>query len=396
MDLFCFVRAPAERLSIFATPPVQDTVEALPPSHFEDWKQQFAQRAAREGYDRELTKRLLNQAIYQERSVQADRQQPEKQNMIWDYLDRIVTPERIAQGRALLAQQTQTFMVPSQYVMAIWGIESAYGKNMGKHHLPSTLATLAYDGRRREFAEQQLFALMQLLQTGALSEAELYGSWAGGMGHTQFIPATFLQYGVDGDEDGVRSPFQLADALASTAHYLSASGWQAGSWGEVVSLPSDFDYLKLNQKLNAKELNLLGVKRLSGRPFTHEAGRLWLPAGREGSALLLYPNFDVIQVYNRSPRYALAVALLADAIAGQETPLHFPRHERGLNQAQAQQLQEALQAQGYEVGKIDGVIGRQTQQAFQAWQHAQGLPADGFISLRSASALLSGGTHAQP
>lgn len=366
-------------------PPNPPAETLLPVTDFQQWKAQFYDRAVRAGHQPNAVKRLLDGAEFQQKTVQADRSQPEANPMIWQYLDKSVTNQRINQAKQLLAGRQ--FKIPAEYVGAIWGMESAFGKNMGKNYLPSSLATLAFEGRRREFAENQLLAMLSLLERGDLSWDNLYGSWAGGMGHTQFIPTTFLEFGQDGNGDGRRDPFNEADALASTAHYLSASGWQAGAWGEVVQLPANFDYDLLDQKLSPKQLNSAGVRRLNGKPIDRE-GKVWLPAGVGGSALLLYKNFDVIKVYNNSNNYALAISLLADGIAGRTTQLEFPRHETGLNSNQIKALQNKLNGLGYAVGTADGKIGSKTRQAFKAWQKSQGRIPDGFISDMSVQGLL--------
>lgn len=352
------------------------------PLDFDDWKRQFYTRARQAGADERDLGRLLDGAHYQEKTVQSDRSQPEANPMIWQYLDKTVNQARIDQGRKLL--RGQRFPIPAEYVIAIWGMESGYGQNMGKTYLPSALATLAFDGRRREFAETQLLALLKLLEEGALSWDQLNGSWAGGLGHTQFIPATFLEYGVDGDGDGRRDPFNQADALASTAHYLHASGWQPGGWGEVVQLPAHFlsrhaDLLE--QPLDAEALRRLGIRSRAG-------GKLWLPAGKNGPALLLSPNFDVIKVYNRSDNYALAISLLADGIAGRRTELSWPRQEKGLTGSEVKTLQSRLNEMGLDAGTPDGKPGAQTRRAFRAWQAQNGQIPDGFISRHNAQGLL--------
>ena len=368
-----------------APPP---TLSQTKPVDFNDWKNQFQRKAQAAGFNNQNINRLLASANYEEKTVKSDRSQPESNPMVWQYLDKAVSKSRINQGRKLMAGRQ--FVVPSQYVMAIWAMESGFGQNMGNSYLPSALATLAYDGRRREFAETQLLALLKLIEEGALNWNNLNGSWAGGMGHTQFIPATFLEFGVDGDGDGRRDPFNEADALASTANYLKKSGWQGQRWGEVVRLPPNFlqnQSQNLEQPLSAEALNRIGVRKLNGQN-TDQPGRLWLPGGQNGSALLLYQNFDVIKVYNNSDNYALAISLLADGMAGRATNLNFPRHEQALSGSEARLLQQRLNEQGFNVGNADGKLGKKTRQAFRAWQQRNGQAADGFISRNSVQGLL--------
>ena len=369
------------------------------PANFAAWQQAFAQRAAAAGIRDDDIRQLLARTHYEEKVVSADRKQPEQNKMIWAYLDSAVSADRIQQGRAKLAEyrpllqqlENQTGVgVP--YIVAIWGMESAYGKNTGNIDLIQALSTLAYEGRRRDFAEQQLIALLQLIERGDVRWHELRGSWAGGMGHTQFIPTTFLQYGTDGNGDGRRDPWQIEDALASTANYLGKSGWQRGQrWGREVRLAPDFDYRYIENNLAPAQWGQLGARQADGAALPNEAGtaRLWLPAGVNGPALLTYPNFKTIKVYNNADSYALAIGLIADGISGGGgISASWPRDEQGLTRDQVQRLQQNLTAQGYDTKGTDGVMGANTRRAFAAWQAANGQTPDGFISQRSAAALI--------
>lgn len=369
-----------------------------PVQHFEQWKAQFKQRALAAGIDAQLLTRLIDQAQENPRIVAQDRKQPEFVKMPWQYLDSAITTQRIQTGReryqtnaALLAHFSQQTGVPAEIITAIWGVESGFGANTGNADLVNALSTLAYEGRRREFAEQQLIALLQLLQTGDIETSQLQGSWAGGMGQTQFIPTTWQQFGIDGDSDGKRNPWQTADALASTAHYLGTSGWVKGlPWGYEVSLPASFNYELLGQSLPLSDWAAMGVLSVKGEDFSRhqQAAELWLPAGVQGPALLLTKNFRVIRVYNNSSNYALAVALLGDGIAGREglqTP--WPRHEQALSSQQVKRLQMRLTQLGFDTKGSDGILGNNTRMAFAQWQAANGQIPDGFISQRSIAAL---------
>lgn len=366
---------------------------------FEDWKAQFKQRAIAAGYQPHMLARLIDAAQENPRIVAQDRKQPEFAKMPWEYLDSAVTAGRIQKGREhyqanadLLNRFAQQSGVPAEIITAIWGIESGFGANTGNADLVNALATLAFEGRRREFAEQQLLALLDLLQRDDVEWSQLQGSWAGGMGHTQFIPATWRQYGSDGDGDGRRNPWQKADALASTAHYLGSSGWIRGlPWGYEVQLPQGFDAQLIGQSLPLSDWARMGLVSLSGENFAalNQAAELWLPAGVNGPALLLTKNFRVIRVYNNSSSYALAVALLGDGIAGRAgLQSAWPRHEKALSRAQVQQLQNRLTQIGYDTKGSDGILGNNTRNAFALWQAANGQVPDGFISQGSAASLL--------
>ncbi|WP_298639788.1 lytic murein transglycosylase [uncultured Cardiobacterium sp.] len=385
-------------------PPLEPETPAQPaqPANFAEWQQAFARRAAAAGIADSDIRQLLARTHYEEKVVSADRKQPELNKMVWAYLDNAVSDDRIRKGRAQLARYRDLLQqieaqtgVGAAYIVAFWGMESAYGENTGNVDLIQALSTLAYEGRRRDFAEQQLIALLQLIERGDVGWDELRGSWAGGMGHTQFIPTTFLQYSVDGNGDGRRDPWQIEDALASTANYLSQSGWQRGQrWGREVSLPAAFDYRDIDQTLPLAQWGQRGVRQVSGAALPQENlhATLWLPAGHSGPALLLYPNFKTIKVYNNSSSYALAIGLLADGIGGSGGGIRaaWPRDEQALSRDDVQRLQQALTAAGYDTKGTDGILGANTRSAFRQWQAASGQIPDGFISQRSAAVLIGG------
>ena len=265
----CGTRPPVVVVEPEQPPPLEPETPPplVQPVNFAEWQQAFAQRAAAAGIADSDIQQLLARTHYEEKVVSADRKQPELNKMVWAYLDNAVSNDRIQKGRAQLSRYRSLLQqieaqtgVGASYIVAFWGMESAYGANTGNIDLIQALSTLAYEGRRRDFAEQQLIALLQLIERGDVSWDELRGSWAGGMGHTQFIPTTFLQYGVDGNGDGRRDPWQIEDALASTANYLSKSGWQRGHrWGREVSLAPDFDYRYTDQSLPLAQWSRLGA-----------------------------------------------------------------------------------------------------------------------------------------
>ncbi len=368
-------------------------------SSFEDWKADFSRRAIASGQNPSDVQRLLASAYLNQQVISLDSGQPEFSKMPWDYADSAASDGRVSTGRRKFAEQSSylsslesQYGVNAEIVAAIWGMESSFGAVTGSSYLPSALASLAYDGRRREFAEAQLLALMTLLQRGDVPWSQLDGSWAGGMGQTQFIPETWLKQGVDGDNNGHKNPWSTADALASTANYLSNSGWVRGlAPFYEVRLPASFDYSTVGSKLPATRWAALGVDTIDDVFLdANTQMELWLPAGKEGPALLLSPNFDVIKVYNNSSNYALGVSLLGRAIARQPgLRQSWPRHERPLSTTQVTQLQNRLTQAGFDTKGADGVIGTNTKKAFQRWQSANGQIPDGFITQRSAGALTS-------
>lgn len=361
---------------------------------FGEWKSDFINRAIARGYRADDVYALLNNASLNHQVISLDGKQAEFAKMPWEYAESAVSGNRVSTGRAkvdeypsLLSRLESQYGVPRQIVVAIWGMESSYGAGMGNTDLVNALSSLAYEGRRRNFAEGELVAMLDMINRGDVGRSQLKGSWAGGMGHTQFIPSTWLTQGVDGNNDGHKNPWVISDALSSTAHYLSNSGWlrHLDAFYEV-RLPSGFDHTLIGQKL---PLSTWQQKGLSGIPSGSESAELWLPAGIHGPALLTTPNFDVIKVYNNSSNYALGVALLAKRISGQSgITASWPRHERPLSSAQVKRLQENLNAKGYNAGTPDGMAGTNTRRAFAKWQSDNGRIPDGFISQSSADELI--------
>lgn len=367
---------------------------------FYDWKNSFTQRAIQSGYIAADVQKLMYNASYNERVVTSDKNQSEFVKMPWEYVDSAVSDTRVSTGKRKFADNQLLFNriqsiygVDAGVVAAIWGMESSYGSFTGNADLASSLSTLAYEGRRRSFAEKQLKALLQLIQRGDVSWYQMEGSWAGGMGHTQFIPATWLTQGVDGNGDGHRNPWNTTDALSSTANYLSNSGWVRGlSPFYEVQLPNGFDFSKLGASLTYDQWANLGISPIYNANNYPPRGvqlKLWLPAGQDGPALLTSKNFDVIKVYNNSSSYALGVSLLGKRILGMSgLQKPWPRYERPLTKYQVENLQRNLTNAGYDTQGIDGVIGGNTRKAFARWQADHRQVADGFITQRSASMLM--------
>ncbi len=368
-------------------------------SSFSDWKSDFSMRAMSSGHDASSVQRLMASAYLNQQVISLDSGQPEFSKMPWEYVDSAVSDGRVSAGKRKFSEQRSylsglesQYGVNAEVIAAIWGMESSYGAVTGNSHLPSALASLAYDGRRQEFAETQLLSLITLLQRGDVSWSQLEGSWAGGMGQTQFIPDTWLKHGVDGDRDGHRNPWSTGDALASTANYLSNSGWVRGlAPFYEVTLPASFDYSTVGTKQPAARWASLGVDTIDDVYLdANTQMELWLPAGKDGPALLLSQNFDVIKVYNNSSSYALGVSLLGKAIAGQGgLRKSWPRYERPLSTSQVRNLQNRLTSAGYDTKGADGVVGTNTRNAFQRWQADNGQTPDGFITQRSGASLAS-------
>lgn len=328
--------------------------------------------------------------------------QPEFTTPIWDYLAALVDDQRVSDGQAMLqanvatlAQVSQEYGVDPQTVVAVWGVESDYGKTFGKRPLLVSLATLSCFGRRQEFFRGEFFATLNLLQSGDLKPEGLTGSWAGAFGHTQFMPTTYQRIAVDGDGDGRRDLVaSIPDALASTANYLKQAGWRTGEpWGYEVKLPAGFDAALAGRK-NKRPLSdwiARGVTRIDGTliPASDVQAGVLLPAGPTGPAFLVFRNFDAIYSYNAAESYALAIATLSDRLRGGGalvTP--WPTDDPGLGRGERKQLQLQLLARGHAIGEADGMIGTLTRRAIVAEQQRLGSqPQDGRAGRKILDAL---------
>jgi membrane-bound lytic murein transglycosylase B len=277
--------------------------------------------------------------------------------------------------------------VPANIVAAVWGLESYFGTRRGDINIISALSTLAEEGRRAAFFEDQLVAALRILQAGDTTPAQMVGSWAGAMGHTQFIPTSYLALAVDFTGDGRRDIWgdDPTDALASTANYLARSGWQSGvPWGLEVLLPAGFDsgLAGRGRGRDAGDWAALGVRAASGTMPRSGGASIILPAGASGPAFMLFQNFNVILRYNNAENYALGIGHLADRLAGGGPIVGtFPPDATGLTKADRQALQRGLTRAGFDTDGADGVIGNNTRRAIEAFQRSRGLPVTGVPSL---------------
>lgn len=324
--------------------------------------------------------------------LNAQRKQPEFISPVWSYVERAVSDKRLELGRDVMTKRAEIldkieerYGVQRHILLAIWGLESTFGKNTGNKKIIRSLATLAFKGERQKYGRTQLIAALKILQKGDIPLEEFKGSWAGAMGHTQFIPTTYNAYAVDFTGDGTRDIWRsISDALASTANYLKKSGWESGkTWGYEVKLPANFDYRHSGwgKKKQIKNWEKLGITRVNKRHFPRltDQAELILPAGARGPAFLVLKNFHVILKYNKSVSYVLAIGHLGDRLLGYGKFIQpWPTDEKPLKHAEQKELQQLLSKQGFEVGKIDGKIGQNTKRAVQAFQQKIGLPADGY------------------
>ena len=326
--------------------------------------------------------------------IELTKKQPEFTQTVQQYVDRRVTEAQASKGRAMRSEWTQTlgrttqrFGVQPEIVLAIWGMETNFGGFMGGNNTIHALATLTESGYRADFFRNELLTALRIVSDGHVAPKQMVGSWAGAMGHTQFMPSSFMRYAVDFNGDGRKDIWNsIPDALGSTANYLNAFGWRPGeTWGYEVKLPAGFNFAAARDagKLTVGQWKQMGITRVSGRDFPRsgDVARLYMPAGANGPVFLLLPNFEVIKRYNNSDSYALAVGHLADRIIGGGpfvTP--WPAGDYALSKAQRAELQTLLARAGYDVGTADGVIGPKTRAAVMAFQQRQGLAADGHVS----------------
>jgi membrane-bound lytic murein transglycosylase B len=361
---------------------------------FADWREDFRGRALAQGVAPATFEAAFRGVSPNPEVVRLDGRQAEFVRPIWEYLDSAVSADRIATGRREAANRAATLRaIESRYgvdaaaVLAIWGMETNYGSFRGTMPVIQSLATLAHNGRRRAWAEGELIAAMRILQAGDASPAEMRGSWAGAMGHTQFMPSSFLQHAVDFTGDGRRDVWgnDPTDALASAANYLRNHGWRRGApWGVEVRLPQGFDFSQADQgnRRPVSHWRGRGIVTAGGQPLPdHGEAAIIAPAGARGPAFAVFENFYVIRRYNNATSYAIGVGHLADRIAGAGAfQSSWPRHERALSRAESIELQERLTARGFDTGGADGVIGANTIAAIRAFQQASGMTPDGFAT----------------
>ncbi|HEY7797795.1 MAG TPA: lytic murein transglycosylase [Hyphomonadaceae bacterium] len=364
-------------------------------ANFDQWRTDFAARAQGAGRKLSSIKQVLDGLTPIEESVQVQTfdNQAEFVKPIWDYARSAVSPTRISNGQTRLASNKAIFdsiegsyATPREIVAAVWGMESSYGAVIGDIDAPRAIASQAAIGRRRDFNEAELMAIMQLIEDGSATRDDFRrASWAGAVGQTQFMPSTFVSYGRDFDRDGRKDLWgNTGDALASAANYLTAMGWRQGQpWAVEARIPEGFDYaMGDGRKHTVEAWKALGLTPATAPAFANSDGltaELFLPAGSYGPAFLLFDNFFVIKRYNNADAYALAIGLLADRLAGRpDLSRSWPTDITLLTQAQVKDLQTGLNTLGFNAGAVDGVIGRGTRGALQRFQKAKGLVADGF------------------
>ncbi len=389
-------------LAIACGPSTVDAQQTPPPPSFQpsgnqafdEWRDDFARRAVQRGRDPAVLGQLLSGIAPDDRVIELDRRQPEFVSPVWDYVNNRVTTRRIDDGLALkgeirptLEAVEQRYGVPTGIILGIWGLESNYGGADLNWNAQTALSTLAYEGRRRPQFEGYLMALAEMVERGLADRTQLRSSWAGALGQPQFMPDVYLTTAVDWDQDGHRDIWtNRGDVAASIGNYLQDRGWRRGEpVFDEVRLPDSFDYsLADGTQRSIADWNQRGVRRIDGAEWPGETWRLssqlFLPAGANGPALMLHPNFSVIRRYNNSDRYALVVALLARSFDGQSSSLvrDWPTAAGSLNREEILELQTLLNGLGFDSGTPDGLFGSGTRRAVRAFQQDRGLAADGF------------------
>ena len=385
------------------------TAERAPPrvdssekdAQFQQWLGSMRARAVAQGISGATFDIAFRGVRYDPDVIKRDRNQSEFTKTIWEYLDSAASDTRVANGKDALRTHRATleaiearYGVDKEVVVAVWGLESNYGTFRGKSDVIQSLATLAYDGRRGAFFESQLIAALRILQSGDTDPRSMTGSWAGAMGHTQFIPTSYLEYAVDFTGDGKRDIWSddPSDALASTAAYLAKFGWRKGQpWGVEVTLPSGFDYALANRKITRTPANWarLGVVGVNGaRVPNHGAASILLPAGSQGAAFMVFANFAVVERYNAADAYVIGVGHLSDRIkGGPKIAAAWPRGDRALTFSERKEMQQRLTARGYDTQGVDGRIGPKTVEAVRGFQRSRGVAPDGYASLELLKAL---------
>lgn len=365
---------------------------------FAQWVEQTLWPAAKaKGINRATFEQAMGGITLDPAIIALTHKQSEFVKPVWSYLDGSVSNARVAQGEArareyasVLERITQKTGVDPYVVVAIWGIETNFGAAAGSKDIFRSLATLAFERYRGEFFRDELIEAMAILQQGHTNRSAMKGSWAGAMGHTQFMPSTFRQYAVDGNGDGRRDIWNdPVDALASTANYLKEKGWIRDlPWGYEVILPKGFDYKFRRGTFN--QFSGRGVKRADGDTLAGNAdAMLFMPAGARGPAFLITQNYAAIKAYNASDAYALAVAHLSDRIAGGPAIQgDWPRDEKPMGLKERMAIQKKLKALGYDIGEPDGRFGSKTREALIAFQEKSGLLPDGYPNAATVQRLL--------
>ena len=376
-------RAALASLATLATPGLVGPAEA---QSFESFVAGLWPAASSAGVSRATFDRAFSGVQPNPRVIELSQRQPEFRSTLGDYVDVRASNKRVTNGRAAIREHAATFQavqsrygVPGEIVCSIWGNETSYGTSRGEHYVIQAMATLAAAGRRADFFRRELIAALRILQSGDTTPQNMIGSWAGAMGHVQFMPTSFHAFAVDFTGDGRRDIWtSIPDAMGSAANYLRRNGWQPGvPWGMEVhapGLPGNRGQRKSFDGWAASGVRRIGEGSLAGGA----EATLWKPAGEGGPHLLLTSNFNVIKRYNNADSYALAVAHLGDRIRGAgRFSKPWPPGEGGLTHADREEIQTRLNRLGFDLGDVDGILGDKSKQAVRTMQGRFGMPQTG-------------------
>jgi len=358
---------------------------------FKECQSRLTEQAQQQGFSPAISD-IINELTPINRVIELDNNQPEFAQSFAQYVNKRVSNYHITNGRILLKKHKNLFAklqkkygIPPQYLVSFWGLETVFGKHKGKMSVLNSIATLACDERRSDYFISELFDLFHLIDTNVVEVSQLQGSWAGAMGHMQFMPSAFRLYATDGDNDGKVDVWQSEyDALTTAANYLYQIGWQANErWGREVKLPENFDYKKIefDTTYPLSKFAKLGVTQMNGQalPTYDTQAELVLPNGYQGHAFLVYRNFNMIMKWNLSKNYALSVGILADKLAGSAGVKSLKNAEPlAFSRSQMEKLQSKLNEQGFSSGKPDGIWGPNSRKAIRDFQIKNQLIADGF------------------
>ena len=388
--MFALSRALA-LISISAATSALLAAPALAQGEWPSCVQSIKDEAMRQGVSQAIADRAFQGLSPDPKVMDLDNRQPEFSLTYGRYLANSVTPDRVAKGQQRLAQNRgllealqSEYGVPPQYIMAFWGVETNYGGYMGDFLVVRSVATLACMTKRREFFTNESVQALRILAMNHMTREQMRGSWAGAMGNMQFMPSTFMKYGVDRTGDGKIDLWNsLPDAFASAANFLRGIGWKPGlPAAEEVVLPQNFplDQADTTVEKPVRAWAQMGVKRAGGAalPATDDPAAIILPAGFRGPAFILYPNFKAVMNWNRSTLYALSVAILAQQIAGGPAVMQSPpADDEPLSRDTVIDMQNRLARLTLYTDEVDGLLGPKTRSAVRLYQKKIGMPADG-------------------
>jgi membrane-bound lytic murein transglycosylase B len=372
----------------------QSSLAAIADENFSQCIANLTKRASLAGLSINITQQVIPSLQPIKRVIALDKKQPEFTQTFEHYIKKRVTDyhvrvgqEKLKTHKKLFNQLEKKYGIPRQYLVSFWGLETVYGKHKGKIDVLNALVTLACDQRRSEFFTLELLSLFRLIDANKVTTNQLQGSWAGAMGHMQFMPSALLTYAIDADNDGQVDIWQSEeDALTTAANYLQKIGWQAKErWGRQVKLPTPFAFNKVmfDHPYPLSFFKNLGVKQTNNKalPSYDIEAELYLPSGHKGPAFLLYPNFNVIMTWNLSRSYALSVGLLANKLVGSQGMIFDSQSQEKHTQysvSEMKVLQQHLNQLGFISGEPDGIWGPKSRKAIKQFQLKEGLIADGY------------------